>query len=121
MAKFSNLETLINQADGDQKFLVDILKSFLDITPPIVKRMSECTAKKDWDNLFEATHKIASSLRIVGMSEEYRDMLKSIMDYSYKKEHLEELPEMVATIENVCNEICKEIEVEYQVQKKKLK
>jgi len=94
--------------------LLELLNIFLEQTPPLINMIKESVEKKDWDILYAATHKVSTSLRMVGLSDEYLKMIKNIMDHSYNKEYLNDIPEMVLTIVEVSNQVFKELDEEYK-------
>ena len=69
--------------------------------------------EKDWHSLYSAAHKIIPSFSIMGISPDFENMARKVQEYASTQQHAEAIPDMILQIENVCNQACKELEVEY--------
>jgi len=77
--------------------------------------MKQSLNNKDWDSLRSAVHKMIPSFSIVGIHKDFENMAKKIQEYSRNQEHLDELPELVTQIDNVCTHACKGLKKEYKL------
>lgn len=98
--------------------MLEMIATYLEQTPPLIKVMKESLQHKDWNTLQAAAHKMISSFSIVGIDVKYEAMSKKIQEYARAEQHLDELPGMVSQLETVCMHACKELEEEFNAIKK---
>jgi hypothetical protein len=77
--------------------------------------MKQSLKNKDWDSLRSAVHKMIPSFSIVGIHKDFENMARKIQEYSRNLQHLDELPELVTQIDNVCTHACDELKEEYNL------
>lgn len=108
--KTVNLNYLKEYTRGDKAVMAELIRLYLEQTQPVLQRMKQSVDNKDWDELYQAMHKLLPSFSIIGMHPDHENTAKKIQDYTRKKENLDELPAMVSKIEAVCLQACEELE-----------
>lgn len=98
--------------------MMEMIAIYLKQTPPLVYKMKLGLSDKDWNSLFTAVHKLIPSFTIMGINKDYETMARKIQELTRKKEHLNEVQELVLQIENVCTQPIKELKEEYNLIKK---
>ncbi len=90
--------------------------AFFEQTPPEIQNLEDHLTEKDWKALRATAHKIKPSLGFMGIKE-LEDTIKSIEEYASKEINLEQLPELVAKVKNICTEAIEELKVEKELYK----
>ncbi len=116
--KHINMDRLHQLTKSKPTLMLEMIATYLEQTPPLIKVMKESLQHKDWNTLQAAAHKMISSFSIVGIDVKYEAMSKKIQEYARAEQHLDELPGMVSQLETVCMHACKELEEEFNAIKK---
>ncbi|MCK9401582.1 MAG: response regulator, partial [Bacteroidales bacterium] len=116
--KCTDLDYLIRRTKSDPTLMMEMISLYLKQTPPLINAMKQSLQDKDWNSLHAAVHKMIPSFSIMGISADFENMAKKIQEYASTQQHLDELPELVIQLENVCSQACKELEEEYNLIKK---
>ena len=83
-------------------------------TPPLVKVMKKSLDDKDWKLLHNAVHKMIPSFSIMGINDTFEKMAIKIKDFAIAQEHSEDISNMVNELENICNQACVELKIEFE-------
>jgi hypothetical protein len=75
--------------------------------------------QKDWDMLQATIHKIIPSFHIMGISVDYENMARKVHEFARDQQKVEEIEELVLKIESVCNQVCVELQEEFNKIKEK--
>jgi CheY-like chemotaxis protein len=110
--KYIDLTYLNQRTKSKPELMMEMIELYLDQTPLLISNMKQSLREKDWGALHAAVHKMIPSFAIVGIQKEFENIAKRIQDYSGSKQHLDELPELVLKLENVCTRACLELEEE---------
>jgi PAS domain S-box-containing protein len=117
--KCIDLEYLSRRTKSDPALMMQMISIYLEQTPPLIREMKKSLLDKDWDSLYAAVHKMIPSFSIMGISTEFETMAKKVQEYSGKKNHKDEIPDLVLKLESVCVRACRELEEEYSIIKNK--
>jgi HPt (histidine-containing phosphotransfer) domain-containing protein len=94
---------------------MEIISIYLEQTPPLVTEIKQSLRNKDWPQLNAAIHKIIPSFSIMGISPDFENMAKTIQDFSSTQQLHSEIDEMVLQLEEICDQACEELELEYNI------
>ena len=75
--------------------------------------MKQSFHNEDWESLYSAVHNMIPSFSIMGISTDFENMARKVQEYASTQQQSEEIPFMVLQLENICNQACKELEMEY--------
>jgi len=100
--KHTDLSYLKQLSNGDNKFIHEMLKLFIDQTPDVLNRMSGYIESKDWKPLGSAAHKMKPSVMFVGLKEIETD-LRNLEDYATEGKNIEQIPGIFNKIKDTCN------------------
>ncbi|MFV8345808.1 hypothetical protein [Flavobacterium sp. ZB4P13] len=64
-----------------------------------------------------AVHKMIPSFSIMGISADYENMAKKIQKYPTTQQEVDEISGLVIQLEEVLNQVCRELEIEYAILK----
>lgn len=117
-SKCIDLDYLQQRTKSNPALMMEMISIYLEQTPPLIKAMKHGLRDKDWPSLYSAVHKMIPSFSIMGISVDFENMAKKVQEYANIQQLTEGIPEMVSKIANVCNQACKELEVEYDAIKK---
>jgi hypothetical protein len=98
--------------------MMDIIKAYLDQTPPLVDAMNQSYHDQDWSKLYSAVHKMIPSFSIMGMSTEYENMAKKVQDYASARQQTDGIYDLVLQLSIVCTQACAELNEEFNRIKK---
>jgi PAS domain S-box-containing protein len=117
--KCINLNYLLKRTKSNPELIMQMISLFLEQTPPLVRIMRQSFQVKDWPSLASAVHKMIPSFSIMGISVDYENMAKKVQEFANSQQHTNGIQELVSQIETVCNQACRELEVEYNLIKNK--
>jgi PAS domain S-box-containing protein len=111
--KCIDLDYLIQRTKSNPALMMEMISVYLEQTPPLVSIMKNSLRDQDWKALYSAVHKMIPSFSIMGISVDFENMAKKVQEYANTQQHTDGIPDMVKQLENVCNQACKELEIEY--------
>jgi PAS domain S-box-containing protein len=114
-SKCVDLTFLKKRTKGNRELMMEMIELYLEQTPPLVTKMKQSLHNKDWDSLHSAVHKMIPSFSIMGIHKDFENIAKKIQEYSSTQQHLDEVQELVAQVNNVCTQACEELEEEYNL------
>jgi HPt (histidine-containing phosphotransfer) domain-containing protein len=110
--KYCNLDYLKSHSPNNPKFVVEIIKMFLEQTPVFITAVNKCLSVEDWDGLYGNVHKIRPSIDLIGMEEGVSTKAKQIENYCKERKNLDLIPAMVIQLEKELKQAYKELEDE---------
>jgi CheY-like chemotaxis protein len=111
--KYTDLEYLTQRTKSNPKLMMEMISAYLEQTPPLVSAMKQSFHDKDWNLLYSAVHKMIPSFSIMGISEDFETMAKKVQEYASTQKQTDGISDMVIQLENVCEQACKELEMEF--------
>ena len=112
-AKCTNLDYLMLRTKSNPALMMEMISAYLEQTPPLISAIKKSMKDKDWKSLNSAVHKILPSFSIMGISTDFADMAKKIQEFANSEQQSDDIPDLILKLENVCNQACKELEVEF--------
>jgi PAS domain S-box-containing protein len=110
--KYINLDYLNKRTKSNPELMTQMISLYLHQTTPLLKTMKESVAKKDWNELYSAVHKLIPSFAIMGIDTDYENMAKKIQEYASTQQHTEEILPLFKQVEGVLKQSCKELKIE---------
>ena len=110
--KHINLEYLNIRTKSNPQLMMEMISLYLEQTPPLIAAMHQSMENHDWNSLYAAVHKIIPSFSIMGMGKDLENMAKKVQEFATNQEQLGEIKKMVAELGSVCEQSCRELEVE---------
>jgi PAS domain S-box-containing protein len=111
-ARCIDLSYLLERTKSNPKLMSEMIKLYLEQTPPLIAAMKLGFQTNDWNLLKSAVHKMIPSFAIMGMDNNFENIAKKIQEYAALQENSEHVLGMVTELENVCLQACKELEEE---------
>jgi PAS domain S-box-containing protein len=111
-ARCINLSYLLERTKANPQLMSEMIKLYLEQTPPLIEAMKLGFQTNDWKLLKAAVHKMIPSFAIMGMDNNFEEMAKKIQEYAMQQEVSGQVSDMVAQLENACLQACKELEEE---------
>ena len=115
--KCIDLNFLMRRTKSNTSLMMEIISAYLKQTPLLVSAMNQGLLDKDWDLLYSAVHKMIPSFSIMGISNDYEKMAKKVQEFASAHQHIDEISKLVLQLETVCNQSCKELEIEFNSMK----
>jgi PAS domain S-box-containing protein len=112
--KCIDLEYLNHRTKSNPKLMMEMISIYLEQTPPLINAMKQSLQHKDWPELNAAIHKIIPSFSIMGISPDFENMAKKIQEYSSTQQLKEGIEEMAVQLEEICDQACDELELEFK-------
>ncbi len=113
LLRHSNLTYLRGIANSNNDFVVQMLKIFIDQTPPALERLEKAINRKDWTSVRAIAHKIKPSVTFIGLKEIEKDV-PALENYAEAKSNLNLVPSLYKKINKVCTEAVVELEEEIE-------
>jgi PAS domain S-box-containing protein len=111
--KCTDLEYLTQRTKSNPKLMMEMISAYLEQTPPLVSAMKQSYHDKDWNLLYSAVHKMIPSFSIMGISADFENMAKKVQEYASTQKQTDGISDMVIQLENVCEQACEELEIEF--------
>ncbi|MFZ4724057.1 MAG: ATP-binding protein [Paludibacter sp.] len=110
--KIIDLQYLNTRTKSNPILMMEMISLYLEQTPTLITTMHQSMEKQDWNSLHAAVHKMIPSFSIMGMSIELENMAKKVQEFANNQEQIGDIHEMVTELGMVCEQACKELEVE---------
>ena len=113
MSRCIDLNYLNHRTKSNPELMMQMISLYLEQTPPLIMAMKLGFQSKDWHSLYAAVHKLIPSFSIMGISVDFENMAKKIQEYASTQKQGEGISDLVLQLENVLEQSCEELEVEY--------
>jgi PAS domain S-box-containing protein len=107
--KCADLDYLKRCTKSNSALMLEMIHLYLEQTPPLLSKMKQSLQDKDWDLLASVIHKMLPSFTIMGIHKDFEIMAKQVQEYASTQQHLDDLPELVVNLDNVCKQACEEL------------
>ena len=111
--KVTDLSYLTEASAGNKVFIKNMIEVFIHQTPELITHLKETAENKDWTEFRKTMHKFKPTLTMMGIYslKEHVAFLETNVKLGAS---LEKAPELVLTIENVCQQALAELKKELQ-------
>jgi HPt (histidine-containing phosphotransfer) domain-containing protein len=109
--RYTDLTHLKELAEGSNEFIIEMIDGFLVQTPEILEKMKICLIEKNWNELRALAHKMNPSVDFIGIHV-IRETVKKVEKYAGEQIHIDQLPDLVNEIINVCSAVLIELKSE---------
>ena len=111
--KYVDLSYLNRRTKSNPQLMMEMISLYLDQTPALINEMKKNFTEKNWDGLSAAVHKIIPSFSIMGISNEYETLARKIYESTKAQQAMDDIENMLRTLEDVCTYACSELTEEY--------
>lgn len=111
--KYVDLSYLNQRTKSNPQLMMEMINLYLDQTPTLISEMKKNFSEKNWDGLSKAVHKIIPSFSIMGISNDYESLARKIYEFTKAQQTMEDIENMLKTLEHVCIHACSELTEEY--------
>jgi PAS domain S-box-containing protein len=113
IAKCTDLNYLLHRTKSNPDLMMEMITAYLEQTPTLIQAMRKGYDEKDWEVVSSTTHKLIPSFSIMGIHANFELMAKKVQEFAQNQQQQDEIGDLVFQIESVCNQACKELEVEF--------
>ena len=118
--KCIDLDYLKQLTKSNPKLMMEMISIYLAQTPPLISTMKQSLHDEDYSLLRSSVHKMIPSFSIMGISPDFEKKAKKIQESANNEQINEEVNEMAVELENICQQACNELEIEYNLLKNTL-
>ena len=111
--KSYNLDELKIMADGDEEFLQEMLKTFIEELPEDIKAMNDAIENSNATLTYQIAHKMKPNLQIFGL--DLSDNVKMLEQWSKSNLKQAEILRYAKEITETVNVVCQEIKQDYNL------
>ncbi len=111
--KYVDLSYLNRRTKSNPQLMMEMISLYLDQTPALINEMKKNFTEKNWDGLSAAVHKIIPSFSIMGISNDYETLARKIYESTKAQQAMDDIENMLRTLEDVCTYACSELTEEY--------
>lgn len=111
--KYVDLSYLNRRTKSNPQLMMEMISLYLDQTPTLINEMKKNFTEKNWDGLSAAVHKIIPSFSIMGISNDYETLARKIYESTKAQQAMDDIENMLRTLEDVCTYACSELTEEY--------
>jgi PAS domain S-box-containing protein len=116
--KCINLDSLAKRTKSNPDLMMQMITLYLEQTPDLIDTMKKSMKEKDWVLLHASVHKMIPSFSIMGINADFEEMAKKVQAYAGMQEQTEKIPALVLKLETICNQACRELQIEFNTIKK---
>ena len=102
-----NFEYLETMTDKDADMMNQMIEMLIDEIPTEIIKMQESVALKDWEEVFQISHKLKTTLAFIG-NNDITSLNKTIEHCSRYQVEIKEIPPMVKQLSELSEPIMKE-------------
>lgn len=106
--QYIQLDYLETMTDGDPDMMQTMLDMLIMEIPEEIEKMNVALAAQDWEELFQLSHKMKTTLSFIG-NEEIIEANKTVEHNARHRENLDTVPSLVATIDNLGAKVVNEL------------
>ncbi|MFV5701279.1 response regulator [Flavobacterium sp. XS2P12] len=110
-----DLAYLNQRTKSNPTLMMEMISLYLAQTPPLIDTIKQSFAEQNWSLLGAAAHKMIPSFSIMGISPGFENIAKKIQEFATAQEKNEEIHDLVQQLEEVCLQVCTELEEELQI------
>ena len=107
-SKLTDLTYLKSVSDGDDQFVIDMVRSFIEKTPALLDELDKAAEGEDWTQVGALAHKLKPNLAFMGI-ESLKHLVLDIELSGKDLQHLEILSSKVKTLNSRCHEAILEL------------
>ena len=108
----TNLNYLMQRTKSNPILMQEMIVTYLEQTPVLISQMKQSVKDEDWQLLNASLHKMIPSFLIMGISTDFENMAKKVMEYTQTQKQTATMLGFVTQIENVCLQACEELKDE---------
>ena len=120
-SRCTDMTYLMQHTKSNPNLVMEMISLYLVQTPPLVSAMKQGLQDEEWSKLYAAVHKMIPSFSIMGISSAYENMAKKVQEFARLNEtgqagsqqHIEEIQGIVLQLANICEQACKELDIEF--------
>jgi PAS domain S-box-containing protein len=110
-AKLYDLSMVQSVSGGDQGFIKKMVALFIETVPQNVNDLKKALQEENWDQVGKTAHKLKSTVDSMGIKS-IRQEIRTVEANAKQKQALEEIPDLVATIDTVISECIVQLHAE---------
>ncbi len=111
-ARHYDLSFLNKISGGDKGFITEMITTFNEIAPEYLEKAKKYLAEKKYDPLSKETHRFIPGVSFLGVKLLEEELLK-IEDYTKRKIQLDEIPGLVAKVEEIVSILLSEFNEDF--------
>lgn len=109
--------TYLKQISGDNHaFFIEMIETFLNLTPEALDKMNECIQKQNWDELKNIAHRIKPSYAYLGLKD-VQSTLTKIENWNNDSDDKNIITELVSDLELCSKNAFNELRIEMELNK----
>ena len=113
MKKLYNLDYLVEISGGDEAFIEDMLKDFIENAPLSMAELEDCVLAQNWSAAYEVAHRYIPTFEFVG-AEAIRKELRNLETHVKLLVNLDTLPAIISNTKQELDKLIEEIKTDYK-------
>ena len=113
MDKVTDLTFLRDFSKGDPERMKKYIQMFVNLAPTSLEKIRTTHEAQDWPALRTAAHSLKPQIGYMGMND-YKDVVLSIEHNAGEEKNLDDLPELINTLETGCKAAIEELNAEIE-------
>lgn len=97
------LDTLFSLMSNSKEDVISLIDMMLEQIPSINKKLEASIHDKKWEEAFQASHKVKSSVKILKIAK-LNEVITKIEENTRSQSHIETLPQLFKTYQKLCND-----------------
>lgn len=112
--KLYDLSLVSELARGNQEFIMNLAKIFIDTVPPTSKEMSEACQNKKWEQVGKLAHKLKSTIDTMCINS-LKDDIRLIEKNGKDQKNLNDIPGLVEKTDNIIKKVADQLKTEFSL------
>ena len=104
----TDLTYLRSVCDNDEKFIAEMLTTFISNTPVIINEMQTLASRSAWNEVADQAHKMKPSLTFVGM-ETAMPLIHDLQVFGKENKHTDQIPAKIEQLADICKKAIVEL------------
>jgi len=101
-------------ARGNQEFIMNLAKIFIETVPPTSKEMVDACEQKKWDQMGKLAHKLKSTIDTMNIAS-LKDDIRAIEKNGKDQKNLDTTPAMVENADKVIRQVSDQLKSEFNL------
>ncbi len=109
-----DLKYLNKISAGDEAFVRDMIRQFINEAPQVLLEISEYMDQKRWPEMYQTLHRFAPTLDFIGL-DSIHDLVLTLEKRTFHQEKLDEAPDYLVQLTDHCLKAVEDLKEDFDL------